>query len=130
MAHSTLLARQLYRVGYQDVGAVPDEVIDGYTAPTLGTAAGRRFMGRLLASMNPYSLARIRPFLRQCEIPTLLVWGTGDIFFGLEWAQWLRRLIPGAGEIVEVPGGRLFHVDERAAELVAALEEWSSGGAG
>jgi pimeloyl-ACP methyl ester carboxylesterase len=50
------------------------------------------------------------------------VWGTGDFFFKLEWARWLRRLIPGATDIVEVPGGRLFYVDERAEELVAALE--------
>lgn len=122
LARFPALARQVYRTGYQHVAGVPDEVIKGYTA-CIATPEGRRFMGRLLASMNPYLLARIRPLLQKCEIPTLLVWGTGDIFFKLEWAHWLRRLIPGAREIVEVPGGRLFYVDERAPELVAALEK-------
>ena len=55
------------------------------------------------------------------------MWGTGDIFFGIEWAHWLQRLIPGVTGIVEVPGGRLFYVDERAAELVRALEaHWAT----
>lgn len=117
------LAKQIYRAGYQNPMAVPDEVITSYLTPILGSAEGVRFMERLLASMNPYDLSRIRPRLQACEVPTVLVWGTGDIFFKLPWAHWLKRLIPGATEVVEVPGGKLFYVDERAPELVAALEK-------
>lgn len=116
------LARQLYRTGYQRPGAIPDDVITDYLAPILSSPASTRFMERLLASMNPHQLADIRPRLAACQVPTVLVWGTGDLFFELEWAHWLRRLIPGATEVVEIPGGRLFYVDERAGELVAALE--------
>ena len=39
-----------------------------------------------------------------------------------DWADWLVDLIPGATGVVEIPGGRLFFPDERAGELVAALE--------
>jgi hypothetical protein len=41
------------------------------------------------------------------------VWGTGDEFFGVEWARWLAATIPGARSIVEVDGARLFFPLER-----------------
>jgi pimeloyl-ACP methyl ester carboxylesterase len=54
-------------------------------------------------------------------VPTLLVWGTGDEFFGLAEAFSLRDLIPGAHEVAEIPGGKLFFPDERPGELAAHL---------
>ncbi|MCH9668996.1 MAG: alpha/beta hydrolase [Actinomycetia bacterium] len=116
------VAKQFYRTGYQNVSAVPDDVIVDYLEPILGTVAGVRFMSALLASMTPEQLAPIRPLLQDCEVPTAIVWGTGDIFFHRHWADWLVDLIPGANDVVEIPGGRLFFPDERAGELVDALE--------
>lgn len=116
------IAKQIYRSGYQNVSAVPDDVIIDYLAPILGTADGARFMRALLLSMAPEQLAPIRPQLAVCEVPTAIVWGTGDIFFHRPWADWLVDLIPGADGVVEIPGGRLFYPDERAGELVDALE--------
>ncbi|GAA4910158.1 hypothetical protein GCM10023334_008730 [Nonomuraea thailandensis] len=61
-------------------------------------------------------------------VPTLLVWGTGDTFFDLSWARWLRDTIPGVREIVEIEGGRLFFPEERAGELVPHLRRfWAQG---
>ncbi|MGP3947728.1 alpha/beta fold hydrolase [Streptomyces sp. 7N604] len=122
VARVPFLAKQLYRTGYQKPMSLPDDVVTDYVRPIFGNRAGTLFMERLLASMAPDQLSDIREQLSACEVPTLLVWGTGDFFFKLEWARWLQRLIPGATDIVEVPGGRLFYVDERAEELVAALE--------
>jgi pimeloyl-ACP methyl ester carboxylesterase len=51
----------------------------------------------------------------------LIVWGTGDMFFDRTWAYWLRDTIPGASEVIEIEGGRLFFPDERATELAVAL---------
>ncbi len=121
------IAKQIYRTGYQHVSAVPDDVIADYLAPILGTAEGVRFMTALLSSMHPQQLAPIRPLLQTCEVPTAIVWGTGDIFFRRPWADWLVDLIPGATSVTEIPGGRLFFPDERAPELVDALEaHWAS----
>jgi pimeloyl-ACP methyl ester carboxylesterase len=39
----------------------------------------------------------------------------------LSWARWLRDTIPGAAEIVEIDGAKLFFPDERAADLVPHL---------
>ena len=77
---------------------------------------------RWIASLHARDLRAVGPALRRLEIPTLIVWGTGDVFFNRRWAHWLQATIPGATEIVEVPGGRLFFPDERADELVTALQ--------
>lgn len=131
LAKRPKLGKQIYRTGYQDVSAVPDDVITDYTTPTLGSREGVRFMTALLSSMTPELLAPIRPGLSACEVPTAIVWGTGDIFFRRHWADWLVDLIPGASGVVEVPGARLFFPDERAHELVDALEaHWLSGQTG
>ena len=68
----------------------------------------------------------IEPLLTVLAVPTLVVWGTGDAFFDLSWARWLRDTLPGVREIVEIEDGRLFFPDERAAELVPHLRRfWS-----
>nr|WP_271209987.1 alpha/beta hydrolase [Rhodococcus wratislaviensis]GLK34883.1 hydrolase [Rhodococcus wratislaviensis] len=60
----------------------------------------------------------------RCSAPTLVVWGTGDVFFRTKWAYWLRDLIPGAREVVEIRGGKLFFPDERSRELVVELRRF------
>lgn len=117
------MGRAILRVGYQRPRDLPDDVVSDYLRPILGTAAGTRFMEQLLRSMDPDQLSAVRPGLERFRLPTAIVWGTGDVFFTLRWAHWLQRLIPGATGVVEIPGARLFFVDERAPELVAALEE-------
>ena len=62
------------------------------------------------------------PLLRRLTAPTLVVWGTDDVFFGVEWAHWLRGTIPGA-RVVELPGAKLFFPEERPGELADALRE-------
>ena len=67
--------------------------------------------------------------LRTLNVPTLVVWGTDDVFFDLNWAYWLRDTIPGVVEVVEVPGGRLFFPDERPDSLVQPLRRfWGTVG--
>lgn len=123
LARRPKTAKQLFRIGYQNASAIPDDVILGYLAPTAVSTQGARFMRALLTSMTPNQLAPIRPALIACELPTAVVWGTGDVLFHRRWADWLVETIPGATKVVEVPAGRLFFPDERAPELVAALEE-------
>ena len=57
----------------------------------------------------------------------MIAWGTGDEFFDVKWAYWLRELIPGAAPVVEVPGAKLFWPDERAGDLVPhLLRHWDA----
>jgi pimeloyl-ACP methyl ester carboxylesterase len=70
--------------------------------------------------MTPVSLAPGSPSL---PCPTLIVWGTQDMFFDLSCAYWLKSLIPGASEVIEIDGGRLFFPEERPADLIDALRK-------
>jgi pimeloyl-ACP methyl ester carboxylesterase len=107
--------------GYEHPERVSDETLRAYLEPVLGTPQAARSFERLLTTLDPAELVAIEPDLRRFSVPTLVVWGTGDPFFGIEWAHWLRDTIPGVTEVVEVEGARLFFPDERAGELVPHL---------
>jgi pimeloyl-ACP methyl ester carboxylesterase len=121
-------ARKLvYGSGYQDVRRLPEEVVRAWLEPLFGTAASARQFQRWVRSLCARDLLAVEPTLARLEVPTLIVWSTADSFFRLRWAYWLRQLIPGATEVVEVGGGKLFFPDERAAELVTALRRHWDG---
>ena len=113
--------RRVYGMGYQDVSSLPEDIVRGWLEPLLGTPESARAYQRLLTSLHARDLLAAGPALARLRVPTLIVWGTGDIFFRRKWAYWLRDTIPGATEVVEITGARLFFPDERATELTAAL---------
>jgi pimeloyl-ACP methyl ester carboxylesterase len=113
--------KRVYGSGYQDVASLPEDVVRAWLEPLFGTAESARQFQRLMTSIRARDLLAIEPALARLQVPTLIVWGTGDIFFRRKWAYWLRDTIPGATDVVEIDGARLFFPDERAAELTAAL---------
>ena len=113
--------------GYERPEDVPDEVLRAYLAPLAASDLRARELERSVAQLEPGPLLAIEPQLKELETPTLLVWGTGDPFFDLSWARWLRDTIPGVTEIVEIEGAKLFFPDERAADLVPhLLRHWDA----
>jgi pimeloyl-ACP methyl ester carboxylesterase len=113
--------KRMYGTGYQDVTNLPLDIARAWLEPLFGTAESARQNDRILPSLRARDLLAIEPALARLQVPTLIVWGTGDRFFPRKWAYWLRDTIPGAGEVVEIDGARLFFPDERAAEFTAAL---------
>ena len=113
--------KRVYGTGYQDVANLPEEIVRAWLEPTVGTSESARQFQRLLTSLRARDLLAIEPALACLQVPTLIVWGTGDKFFRLKWAYWLRDTIPGAIDVVEIDGARLFFPDERATEFTAAL---------
>jgi pimeloyl-ACP methyl ester carboxylesterase len=112
---------------YQDVSKVPLDVIRANLEPLVGTKALARQFQRWIASLRNRDLAAVEPALRRLAVPTLIVWGTDDVFFHLRYAHWLRDAIPGATGVVTIEGGRLFFPDERADELVTHLRaHWAA----
>jgi pimeloyl-ACP methyl ester carboxylesterase len=106
---------------YQDVANLPEDIAGAWLEPLYASAQSARQFQRLMTSLRARDLLAIEPALARLQVPTLIVWGTSDIFFRRKWAYWLRDTIPGATEVVEIDGGRLFFPDERATELTAAL---------
>jgi pimeloyl-ACP methyl ester carboxylesterase len=119
--------KRIFGLTYQDVTQLPEDIVRAWVEPQLGTAEAARQSQRLLTSLHARDLLAVEPALTRLQVPTLIVWGTKDIFFRRKWAYWLRDTIPGATEVVEIDGGRLFFPDERAAELTVALRRhWAA----
>ena len=119
--------QRMYGAGYQDVSNLPLDIARAWLEPLFGTPESARQNDRIMPSLRARDLLAIEPALGRLQVPTLIVWGTGDRFFSRKWAYWLRDTIPGATEVVELDGARLFFPDERAAELTAALRRhWAA----
>jgi len=116
----------MFGSGYERPDELDLDVVGAYIEPYRSPEVARAFE-RCLASLEPGDLVAVEPQLRHLTVPTLVVWGTGDVFFDVKWAYWLRDTIPGVTEVVELDGAKLFFPDERAAELVPLLRRhWSS----
>jgi pimeloyl-ACP methyl ester carboxylesterase len=113
--------KRMYGLGYQDVSTLPEEVVRAWLEPLFGTVEAARLFQRMTLSIHRRDLLAVEPALTRLKVPTLIVWGTSDIFFRPKWAYWLRETIPGATEVIMLDKARLFFPDERATELTAAL---------
>ena len=119
--------KRVFGSGYQDVTSLPEDIARAWLARAFGTAESARQFQRLMKSLRARDLLAIEPALARLQVPTLIVWGTGDIFFRRKWAYWLRDTIPGATNVIEIDAARLFFPDERATELTAALRRhWNT----
>jgi pimeloyl-ACP methyl ester carboxylesterase len=119
--------RRFYRASYQDIASLPDDVARAWLEPVIGTAELAREYLRMFTSIRARDLLAAEPALTRLQVPTLIVWGTGDPFFHRRWAYWLRDTIPGASDVIELEGARLLFPDERATELTAVLRShWAA----
>jgi len=113
--------------GYEHLDRVDRDVIRSYLQPCFGTIERARQFERLLVSLDVGDLQAVMPQLGELTVPTLVVWGTGDAFFDVSWAYWLRDTIPGTTRVVTVDGARLFFPEERPMDLVPHLEQhWAA----
>ena len=61
--------------------------------------------------------------------PTLIAWGTDDVFFDTRWSRWLAETIPGTRQRVEFEGARIFFPEERWARFNDLLcAHWLAAG--
>jgi pimeloyl-ACP methyl ester carboxylesterase len=107
-------------VGYQYPDRVPRDAWRDYLTWQM-TIERARDLERLVASLDAADIEAVGGQLRTLDVPTLLVWGTADTNFPVKWAYHLRDLIPGAREVVEIDGAKLFFPEERPADLVPHL---------
>lgn len=113
--------------GYEHPENVPGEAWHEYLPPLAATPARARDFERALASLEPRYLSDVRDALRDLDLPTLIVWGTGDAAFGVKWAYLLREAIAGAKDVIEVEGAKVFFPEERPGDLVPHLRRfWRS----
>jgi pimeloyl-ACP methyl ester carboxylesterase len=127
LANLEAAARVSFASGYENLDRIDRDVIRSYLEPCFGTIERARHFERMLVALDAGDLQAVMPRLRELTVPTLVVWGTGDAFFDVSWAYWLRDTIPGATRVVTVDGARLFFPEERPMDLVPHLEQhWAA----
>ncbi len=99
---------------YEDAETATDEDIEIYLRPHLRNEQRTRDLERFIGAFDHKHTLAIEPQLRRLMAPTLLVWGTDDVYFPVKWSHWLAETIPGANPPVELPGARLFFPEERS----------------
>jgi pimeloyl-ACP methyl ester carboxylesterase len=105
-----------FGLGYQHPEALADELIRSYLGPFVGDVG--KGLERFMTASSAEELMAVEPQLRELRVPTLIAWGTGDLFFEPFWADRLREMIPGVEQVVEIRDAMLFYPDERASELI------------
>ncbi len=99
---------------YERPENVSDEDIEIYLRPLVRSEQRTRDFQRFLAAFDHSHTMAVEPQLRQLQAPTLIVWGTDDVYFPVKWAHWLAEAIPGAKPPVKLVGARIFFPEERA----------------
>src|SRR5215470_2682623 len=92
---------------------VSDETLRTYLEPLVSSRQRVQDLERFFAAWDNKQTLALEPKLKKLTMPTLIAWGTDDIFFPVKWSEWLERTIPGTRRRVEYTGARLLFPEER-----------------
>lgn len=95
-----------------------------WVEPCLTDAGVREDVARFARAVDPQDLLAVSNRLGRFEGPALLVWGTADRFFKLDFGRRLRDVLADA-RLIEIAGGRTFIPHDeptRLAQEVAAFQ--------
>ena len=104
-------------LAYEHPENVTDETIESYLRPFLATEQRTRDLERFVEAFDNEHTTAIEPKLKALKAPTMIVWGTDDIYFDVKWSRWLADTIPGTKRRVEFKDARIFFPEERSEEF-------------
>jgi methylisocitrate lyase len=102
---------------YEHPERLSDDSIEHYLRPLVRTEQRTRDFERFLAAFDNKHTLAIEARLKTLKAPTLIVWGTDDVYFDVKWSRWLADTIPGTRRRVEFKGARIFFPEERWGEF-------------
>ncbi len=111
---------------YSDPSHPTDEAIEQYLAPMVSSPERKALGDAYAIALAPNPLAGVEAKLKQCKVPTRIVWGTADGIFSKDSAAYLDRILGNSKGVRRVPGVKLFFPEEYP-ELIAeeALKLWT-----
>ncbi len=98
---------------YEHPESVTDETIETFLRPAVASEQRTRDLARFVNSFDNTQTVAVEPLLKLLKAPTLIVWGTDDVYFPVKWSEWLSKTIPGTRKRVEFEGARIFFPEER-----------------
>jgi pimeloyl-ACP methyl ester carboxylesterase len=113
---------------YEHPEQVSDDSIDTYLRPLVRTEQRTLDLQRFLAAFDNRHTLAVEERLKALNAPTLIVWGTDDVYFDVKWSRWLADTIPGTRRRVEFKGARIFFPEERWQDFNKELRaHWLAG---
>lgn len=103
----------LGHICYTDPANLTEEAMRTYFTPLLATSLRRAQFQQYGVAFEPNRLPAIEGQLKAYRGPVRMIWGTGDVHFAFEWAEWLDRTFPASRGIRKVDGAKLFFTEER-----------------
>ena len=119
------LARSAKGIGglaYTNPEKLEDETIETYFRPLTETPLKKAQVSQYAVSMETNLLVAIRDELHRWKGPARMVWGLKDTLFGVEWAEWLGRTLPGSRGVRRLEEANLFYPEEMP-DLIAEEAE-------
>ena len=102
---------------YENPERLTDDSIETYLRPLVKSGQRTHDLERFLAAFDNKHTVAVEDRLKKLTAPTLIVWGTDDIYFDVKWSHWLAENIPGVRRRVELKGARIFFPEERSEEF-------------
>jgi pimeloyl-ACP methyl ester carboxylesterase len=102
---------------YEHPEQLSDDSIEKYLRPLVKSEERTRDLQRFLAAFDNKHTLAVEARLKTLKAPTLIVWGTDDMYFDVKWSHWLAENIPGTRRRVEFKGARIFFPEERWEEF-------------
>jgi pimeloyl-ACP methyl ester carboxylesterase len=126
-----LAQKSVYRsalgLAYERPEEVDDDTIETYLRPHVRSPQRLHDLERFVNAFDCRHTVAIEAALKAVQAPTLIAWGTDDVYFGLEWSHWLEKALTGTRRRMELKGGRIFFPEERASEFNEAVRaHWIS----
>jgi pimeloyl-ACP methyl ester carboxylesterase len=102
---------------YEHPERLSDDNIETYLRPLVRTEQRTVDLRRFLAAFDNRHTLAVEAGLKTLQAPTLIVWGTDDVYFDVKWSHWLADNIPGTRRRIELKDARIFFPEERPAEF-------------
>ena len=109
---------------YEHPERLANETIEAYLRPLVRTEQRTRDFQRFLAAFDCKHTVAVEAQLRKLNAPTLIAWGTDDVYFDVKWSHWLSKTIPGTKRRVEFEGARIFFPEERPEDFNKELRDF------
>ena len=106
-------AAQALGPAYEHPEQLSDDTIEKYLRPFVSNDQRTRDLQRFLGAFDNKHTLAVEDRLKTLKAPTLIVWGTDDVYFDVKWSHWLADNIPGTRRRVELKGARIFFPEER-----------------
>src|SRR5258708_21410500 len=102
---------------YEHPERLSDDSIETYLRPLVRTEQRTSDLRRFLAAFDNRHTLAVEARLKTLQAPTLIVWGTDDVYFDVKWSHWLADNIPGTLRRIEFKNARIFFPEERWLEF-------------